>query len=172
MHNADKYKRICIIGPSCSGKSTLAEKLGKKLNLPVLHIDQIAHIPGTNWVLRPRDETKNEHDDFIKKDAWIIDGQYKKLMPKRFERSDTIILLKVNRFVCCWRFLKRCFKGGNRPGKLDGATKEFNWEMIRFILYHQPRRWKEQMQIISAYPHIKIIPLKTFKEADDFLEAL
>ena len=163
-------KRICVIGPSCAGKSTLSEKLGKKLNLPVLHLDQIAHIPGTDWVERRRRETQKDHDEFILKDAWIVDGQYKRIMPKRLERADTLILIKVNRFVCCWRFLKRCFRGGDRPGKLEGASKEFNFRILWWIFYHQPRRWKEQMQIISAYPHVRIISLKTFAEIDTFLE--
>jgi len=83
-----------------------------------------------------------------------------------------LILIEVNRFVCCWRFVKRCFKGGNRPGKLKGASKEFNLAMVKWILYNQPRRWKEQMQIISAYPHVKVVLLKTFKEIDEFVRGL
>jgi adenylate kinase family enzyme len=31
--------KILIMGASCAGKSTLAENLGKKLNIPVLHLD-------------------------------------------------------------------------------------------------------------------------------------
>lgn len=101
-------QRICILGPSCAGKSTLSEKLSKKLKLPLLHLDQIAFIPGTNWVQRPKEEMKRAHDAFIKKPRWIIDGQYKSVLPQRLKRADTLIFIDVNRFVCAWRFINRC----------------------------------------------------------------
>ena len=41
-------ERIIIIGKPGSGKSTLALKLGKKLDLPVVHIDKIYWTEG--WV--------------------------------------------------------------------------------------------------------------------------
>lgn len=34
------FRRICIIGPSSGGKSTLADRLGKLLDYPVLHMDK------------------------------------------------------------------------------------------------------------------------------------
>ena len=46
--------KISIIGGSGTGKTTLAENLGKKLNLPVCHIDGIHHLP--NWQIRDKDE--------------------------------------------------------------------------------------------------------------------
>ena len=165
-------KRICIIGPSCSGKSTLAEKLGEILNYPVLHLDQIAHIPQTNWVERPREETQKDHDAFILCPEWIVDGQYKRLMPQRLERADTLILLESNRFTCLFRYLKRCCAKGDRPGKLRGAEKEFSLKMIKFILYRQPKRWNEQMEIIACYQHLKPVVLRSFKEIDGFIKAI
>jgi len=36
-----KIRKIYIIGPAGSGKTTLAKKLGKKYNLPVLNLDDI-----------------------------------------------------------------------------------------------------------------------------------
>ena len=161
-------KRICIVGPSCSGKSTLAEKLGRILDYPVLHLDQIAHVPYSNWALRPREETQKEHDAFILQPEWIVDGQYRRLMPQRLERADTLILLEADRFTCLFRYLKRCCVKGDRPGKLQGALKEFNLKAVWFILYRQPKRWKEQMEIISRYPHLKPIVLRSFKEIDAF----
>lgn len=98
-------KRICVVGPSGSGKSTFAEKLARKLNYPVLHIDQIAHIPNTNWVLAPREETEAKHNAFICQDTWVVDGQYPCYMPGRLERADTLVLIHANRFKCLLSFL-------------------------------------------------------------------
>jgi adenylate kinase family enzyme len=165
-------KRICVIGPSNSGKSTFSEKLAQKLNYPVLHLDQIAHVPNTNWVLAPREETKKKHDTFIKKEKWIVDGQYKRYMPQRLKRADTIVLIRANRFKCLFRFFKRCRQKGDRPGKLSDATKEFNLRMIPWILFKQPSRWQEQMEIIEQYPHINIIEASSFKDLDEILYQL
>jgi adenylate kinase family enzyme len=41
-------QRIAIIGPSNSGKSTLAATMSIALSLPLLHLDQIAHRPTTH----------------------------------------------------------------------------------------------------------------------------
>jgi len=168
MYNVGK--RICILGPSCAGKSTLAEKLGEKLGLPVLHLDRISHIPGTNWAWRPRVAVQKEHDEFIQKDEWIVDGQYVRLLPQRFQRADTVILLKVNRFVSVWRFLKRHFRGGDWPGKLQDASDKFDWEIMWWIFYHQPLRWQEQMDLLSIYSHLNIISLNSFEEVNTFLD--
>ena len=162
-------KRICVIGPSGSGKSTFAEKLGRKLKYPVLHIDQIAHIPHTNWVRAPREETQQKNNAFLKKDTWVIDCQYRKLMPQRLARSDTLVLIPANRFTCLFRFFKRGALKGKHPGALEGATCALNFRMIPWILFKQPRLWKEQMDIIQQYAHLHIIEAHSFKELDELL---
>ena len=40
-------ERICIIGGSGTGKTTLANNLGKELDLPIYHIDGINY--SENW---------------------------------------------------------------------------------------------------------------------------
>ena len=49
----DLGRRIAIIGWSSTGKSTLAHRLGLKLDLPVTHLDTIFNQPNTNWQARP-----------------------------------------------------------------------------------------------------------------------
>ena len=82
-------KRISIIGGPGTGKTTLANNLGKELNLPVYHIDGIHHLE--NWQIRD----KNERDEIIlnkvKETKWIIDRTYKNTLDERIKNSDMVI---------------------------------------------------------------------------------
>ena len=93
-------------------------------------------------------------------------------MPRRLERADTLILLEADRFTCLIRYLKRCRRAGDRPGKPDGTQKEFSLKMLRYILFRQPKRWKEQMEIIARYPHLETLVLRSFEEIDAFTDSL
>lgn len=76
-------KRIIIIGWSGSGKSTFAQRLGKKLNIEVIHLDKIYHLPG--WQQMDSDKFREIVSDLVKKEEWIIDGHYGKTMDLRIE---------------------------------------------------------------------------------------
>lgn len=163
--------RICIIGPSSSGKSTIADKIARIKGLDLLHLDQAAHVPGTNWERKPFEEFRRIHDDFITKNAWVIEGNYHRLMPDRFARADTVIFHKFNRFGCLYRFFRRALRNdGTRPGKLEGSTDNLNFEMIRHICCIVPRRYKLYEQYIARNPGLNVIILKSFKQADRLIE--
>lgn len=164
-------KRICIIGPSSSGKSTLAQKIGLKNGFPVLHLDQIAHIPGTNWKRCPMEQLVQKHDAFILNDYWVIEGNYQKLMPQRFERAQTVIVHHFNRLRCVYRFIKRSLqKNRNRPGMLEGSADKLNWEMVSYILFKAPKRMKQYAEMIKLYPHLNVIHVYSFKEVEKLLK--
>ncbi len=162
-------KRICVIGYSNSGKSTFSEKLGAKLNCPVLHIDKIAHIPNTNWEPAPKDETAKKHDAFISGDTWVVDGIYHRCMPNRLEKADTLIFIHANRFKRLFRYLKRCHKKSKQAGAMIGPQKQFNWHMVSFILFKQHKRRKKIESIIADYPHLIRYDVYSFKELDTFI---
>lgn len=56
MKLSDFGDRICILGPSNSGKSTLADAIARKRGLTPIHLDLLFHLPNTDWLQRPRDE--------------------------------------------------------------------------------------------------------------------
>lgn len=47
--------RICIIGRSSCGKSTLADALGRKYHLPIVHLDKLYHLPHGAFISRPKE---------------------------------------------------------------------------------------------------------------------
>jgi len=127
--------RIIIVGPSNSGKSTLAFSIGEKLGLPTVHLDQLRHLPNTNWVDRSDAEFAKLHDAAIMQENWVIEGNYSNLLPQRLDRASGIILLDSNVWLRLFRYLRRSFKSStDRNGQLEGVNDKLNWKMIYMIL--------------------------------------
>jgi adenylate kinase family enzyme len=133
--------RIMICGTSNTGKSTLAVAVSAKLGLPVVHLDQLRFLPGTDWVERPDEDMRALHDDAILRERWIMEGNYSFLLPQRLRRATGIILLGANRFGNLWRYLSRTLlESDRRLGNLEGNRDSFKWEMVRWVLWDGPRR--------------------------------
>lgn len=86
MQLAELGERICILGPSNSGKSTLADAIARKRGLPAIHLDRLYHLPHTNWQPRPGEAFVALHDQAIADERWVIDGNYTKCMPQRLQQ--------------------------------------------------------------------------------------
>lgn len=125
--------RICIMGPSNSGKSTLAAAISRARDLVPVYLDQLYHLPHTDWVPRPADEFAAFHDAAVLGPRWVIEGNYSRLLPRRLERATGFILLDVPTSVSLWRYLRRCWFGRDRPGALEGGRDTVKWDMIRHI---------------------------------------
>ena len=126
--------RICIMGPSNSGKSTLAEVIAKAQGLQVVHLDQLHHLPHTDWVPRPPAEFTALHDAAIAGDRWVMDGNYSRLLPQRLQRATGVILLDVPTTTSLYRYIRRCWFERDRCGGLEGGRDSVKWDMIRHIV--------------------------------------
>ncbi|WP_421178660.1 DNA topology modulation protein [Aeromonas enteropelogenes] len=132
-------KRIAVIGSGGSGKSTFSALLGKKLNLPVHHLDQLYW--KQNWVKTPKDDWLMIQKSLCENECWIIDGNYQSTLDIRFEACDTVIFLDVNRYTCIYRVLKRTFLSSKRPDLAEGCDERFDIEFIKF-LWEYPKNSK------------------------------
>lgn len=89
--------RIHIIGGAGSGKSYIAQKLSKRLNIPYYDLDDIfwdntANQYGVKTLETERD---NKLEQIVEQPSWIIEGVYFKWLTPSFSLADKIIILNT-----------------------------------------------------------------------------
>lgn len=125
--------RICVIGPSGSSKSTLAAAIGRTRGLPVVHLDQLFHLPGTDWTPRPRDEFDALHATAIDGERWVMDGGYSRVLPLRLARATGLSRIECSTATSLFRYLRRSWFERDRYSGLSGGHDSVRWLMIRHI---------------------------------------
>lgn len=127
-------RRVLILGSPGSGKSTLAKRLGAKLGLPVIHLDQEFWTPG--WVSLSKEAFEARCRELVAREAWVMDGNFGSTLGVRLPAADTVVYLEVSRCVCLWRAAKRVLsnRGRSRPDMAEGCPERFDWEFFHYIL--------------------------------------
>jgi adenylate kinase family enzyme len=100
-------RRVVILGPGASGKSTLAAHLGPITGLPVVELDKVFWQPGL--VATPRDQWVEIQERLVEENAWIMDGDLGPYdaVEVRLRAADTIIFLDFSLVRCAWRAVRR-----------------------------------------------------------------
>lgn len=162
-----------LIGSGGSGKSTLARQLGNILNIQVYHLDAIFW--KANWEGVSKEEQISIQTDLVKKDEWLIDGNYGGTLDIRMDAADTIIFLDINRTICTYRALKRMLKYRNktRPDIGEGCEEKFDFDFLRWIWNYPKMKRPDILRKLHDLPENKqIIILKSKKDVQTFLEYL
>jgi adenylate kinase family enzyme len=126
-------RRIAIVGCGGAGKSRLARELGRRLGLPVVHLD--AHFWRPGWVETPRAEWEALQPSLLAGDSWIADGNYHATLPVRLDRADTVLFLDMPRLACLRGVLARRLRhrGTNREDLPPGCPEKIEWEFLKWI---------------------------------------
>jgi adenylate kinase family enzyme len=127
-------RRVVIIGNSGTGKSTLAQRIGQRLGLPVVHMDALFWLPG--WV-------ESEIGPFRKRVAaahagerWVSEGNYTtRTADLRFPQADTILWLRRPTWLCLLRAMWRSLTtfGVTRPDMAPGCPEKIDLGFYRWI---------------------------------------
>ncbi|MBX7174118.1 MAG: DNA topology modulation protein [Pyrinomonadaceae bacterium] len=165
-------KRIVIIGSGGAGKSTLAKKLSEILQIEVLHLDKLYWIAG--WQKPSKLEWQSKVEELLKKDSWIMDGNFGGTMETRLAACDTAIFLDLPRTICLYRILKRwwTYRNTNRPDMTEGCNEKVDFDMLDWV-WTFPKRAKPEIEarLKKVENEKKIIRLKSPQEVQDFLES-
>ncbi|MEW9671582.1 DNA topology modulation protein [Ammoniphilus sp. 3BR4] len=164
-------KKIAIVGSGGSGKSTLARNLGEKLKIDVYHLDSLFWKP--NWVGVPKDEQRKIQNELVKKENWIIDGNYGGTMDIRLNAADTIIFLDISRIICVFRVFKRIlqYRNRTRPDMSEGCEERFSFKFFKWIWeYPKTKRPSILERLEQLLNDKEVIILKSPKEVHRFLK--
>lgn len=161
--------KFTIIGSSGAGKTTLAKKLGSKLEMKVYHLDRFFWQP--SW-RRKSDETRIDIlQNLVLQRRWIIEGSYLNSSELHLIAADTIIFLDISPFVCFWRRIKRHREYQEHPGRdlPMGSTDKLTLPVLLQILFFPFRARRKLEDNLSKFPSEKVIRLHSTKEIEKFL---
>jgi adenylate kinase family enzyme len=104
---SDDVKRLLVLGPGGSGKSTFAVSLGRATGVPVIELD--ARFWSADLEAMPRDDWANAQEELAQHDAWIMDGDLGPydVLHVRLRAAASVVILDLPAIVCVWRSVRR-----------------------------------------------------------------
>jgi adenylate kinase family enzyme len=172
-------KRVNVKGTSGSGKTTFAQELARRLELPYVELDAL-HWSTPNWEEPTDEQFRAVVAEALAAvpDGWVIDGNYeRKLGELVLGEADTIVWLDLPLRVKLRRVWRRTIDriraehelwGGNREswrGAFWGRDSLFAW-MLRTHFSHR-RDWPARY---GGDP--RFVRLRSVREAKEWLDGV
>lgn len=179
-------RRIHVIGNSCSGKSTLATKLARCLNVPLVELDALNWQP--NWVgLNATDpeELGRKIREATAGDGWVVAGSYERFcLPTFWSRLETVVWLDLPlpQLVC--RVLRRSWRRWQSKELLWGTNYEQFWpqlmiwrkeeSLLWWIVTQHKRKRRSMLARMTdrRWRHIRFMRLASLSEIDAFTSSV
>ena len=165
-------KRVCVVGCSGAGKTTLAGEIAARTGLPYVSLDARYWHPG--WVGAPEDEWYRTHADLIARDRWVIDGNFFTTLETRLAAADTAVFVDLPAWRCFLRVLRRSARwwGRTRPDMGPGCNERFDPEFLNYV-WHFDRDFRPRLiAAMERRPALQIIPIRNGRERAAFLDGL
>lgn len=146
-------RKVIVIGCPGAGKSTFARRLRDAAGLPLYYLDMLWHKPDRTNL--SREEFDARLDEIVKRERWIIDGNYPRTLPLRLGACDTVFFLDYSLEVCLAGARSRVGKAReDMPWVETELDEEFKEYIIAFARDQRPQinelleRFREGREII------------------------
>ena len=164
-------RRVAVVGPGGAGKSTFARELGRRLGLPVVHLD--AHYWKPGWTPTPPAEWGALQAELLAGERWVADGNYGATFDLRFGRADTVVVLAPPRLHCLAGALRRSLARRGEAVQAAGCPERVSADFLRWIWrYPVDSRPRLDAALARHREHLRIVELGSRREAAAFLAAL
>lgn len=160
--------KIIIIGSPGSGKSTFARKLRDITNLPLYYLDMLWHKKDRTNI--SREEFDEKLEKILKKDKWIIDGNYQRTIEMRLKECDTVFLMDYPLEVCLSGAEERV---GRKREDLPWIEEKVDEEFKQIIVDFSKNKLPQIYKLLEKYQKNKnIVIFKSREEADNYIKKM
>jgi adenylate kinase family enzyme len=163
-------QRIVIVGCSGSEKSTLARELGRRLGLPVVHLDVLYY--GPDWKKSSAADFRARVTAAHRGDAWISEGNFATwTFDIRLSRAEAIVALERPRWLCFLRVVWRAaMERRNRSDLPVGCSEQVDRDLVEFIWnYGRVGRPEIEAARLNYGPTVPVVRLSGDREIAAFL---
>jgi hypothetical protein len=171
-------RRINVVGTSCSGKTTLARELARRLAMP--HVEFDALFWGPDWTPVPALEFRERLTAALAAERWVADGGYANVRDITWGRVDTIVWLDYPLRLVLARWARRTvarirsseeFWPGT--GNRESVRKALRGDgLIWWILRTHHRRRRSFGAAMRGRSDLRWIRLRSPAEADRWLTSV
>ena len=148
MHQPHAARRILVVGCPGAGKSTFARKLRDALDLPLVYLDMLWHKP--DQATATREEFNARLDAVLKRDRWIIDGNYARTLKRRLKRAETVFLFDLSAEECLAGAAARI---GHPREDLPWIEQELDAEFADYIRRFPTDQLPQLLTTLDTRPH-------------------
>lgn len=158
--------KVIVIGSPGAGKSAFARKLKAATGLPLHHLDMLWHKPDKTNI--SREDFDARLNEIVKKDEWIIDGNYQRTLEVRLRECDTVFLMDYPLEICLSGAESRV---GKRREDMPWSETELDAEFKQWIVDFPKNSLPQIYELLDVYKKNKeVIIFTSRKEADDYLQ--
>lgn len=157
-------KKVIVIGSPGAGKSTFARALRDRTGLPLYYLDMLWHKPDRTNV--SREEFDRGLKDLLKKDCWIIDGNYLRTLELRLQECDTVFLLDYPVELCLAGAEERI---GKPREDMPWVEREFDEEFRQWILDFPRDQRPHIEELLKKYREKEVIRFRSRGAAEAYL---
>ena len=171
--------RINVVGVSGSGKSTFSKNLAAILDAPYVEMDRLFW--GPNWYQPDDEEFFAKLRDAVAQPSWVLDGNYTRSVPIKWERVDLVIWIDCPFWTNLWQAIKRA--GGRAwtgkelwPGTGNRETFQKSFFSKQSIIWwtittrRSVRQKYERYLTSPEFAKIRFLRLRGRKEVAAFLQ--